>query len=75
MYCANDYAFRLTANIMQEFTLGYVMSLHLEQSFETISKLTDVAINEYALETALEKMASEMRARAFSTTSHRETCI
>lgn len=51
------------------------MSLHLEQSFETISKLTDVAISEYALETALEKMASEMRARSFSLSSHRETCI
>lgn len=51
------------------------MALHLEQSVETIGKLTDVAINEYALETALEKMASEMRARAFSTSSHRDTCI
>ena len=51
------------------------MSLHLEQSFDTISKLTDVAINEYALETALEKMTSEMRARAFSTSSLRDTCI
>ena len=61
--------------LFQEFTLGYVMSLHLEQSFDTISKLTDVAINEYALETALEKMTSEMRARAFSTSSLRDTCI
>lgn len=51
------------------------MSLHLEQSFDTISKLTDVAINEYALETALEKMATEMRARSFSLTPHRDTCI
>lgn len=51
------------------------MSLHLEQSFDIISKLTDVAINEYALETALDKMASEMRLRTVSLSPHRDTCI
>ncbi len=51
------------------------MSLHLEQSFETISKLTDVAINEYSLETALDKMTAELRARTISLSIHRDTCI
>lgn len=68
---ATELSFRLPSE--EEFTLGYVLQLHLEQHADAINKLTDVAINEYALETALEKMAQELRARSFVLCASRDS--
>src|SRR5690349_15418630 len=44
----------------EEFTLGYVLQLHLENHQTAINNVTDVAINEFTLETALDKMNHEL---------------
>lgn len=56
-----------------EFTLGYVLQLHLETHSEVITRLTDIAINEFTLETALDKMSSDMRAYSFEIVPYRDT--
>lgn len=55
---AKDITFRLPPE--PEFTLGYVLQLHLENHIDIVNKITDVAINEFIHENALDKMYSEM---------------
>jgi hypothetical protein len=55
-----------------EFTLGYVMQLHLENHVDIIHKITDVAINEYTLESALDKMHADLRSYTFEIVPYRQ---
>eukprot|EP00727_Mastigamoeba_balamuthi_P002571 m51a1_g12310 putative dynein heavy chain family protein (4480) ;mRNA; f:383974-398640 len=71
---AQEVGFKLpTGDLADQFTLGYVLDLQLDKHLDTINKITDVAINEYTLESALEKMSSEMRGFSFAFAPYRET--
>eukprot|EP01105_Mastigella_eilhardi_P025496 TRINITY_DN6953_c0_g1_i1.p1 TRINITY_DN6953_c0_g1~~TRINITY_DN6953_c0_g1_i1.p1 ORF type:complete len:4254 (+),score=1253.29 TRINITY_DN6953_c0_g1_i1:29-12763(+) len=71
---ANEIGFQLPAgDHADEFTLGYVIDAHLEKHSETINKITDVAIHEYTLESALDKMQTELRAYTFQYSLFKET--
>eukprot|EP01119_Soliformovum_irregulare_P017766 TRINITY_DN5330_c0_g1_i3.p1 TRINITY_DN5330_c0_g1~~TRINITY_DN5330_c0_g1_i3.p1 ORF type:complete len:3685 (-),score=1128.16 TRINITY_DN5330_c0_g1_i3:1844-12898(-) len=56
-----------------EFTLGFVLQLHLEKHMEVIASVTDVAINEFTHETALDKMTAELRNMVFELVAYKDT--
>eukprot|EP00002_Diphylleia_rotans_P012132 TRINITY_DN2375_c0_g1_i1.p1 TRINITY_DN2375_c0_g1~~TRINITY_DN2375_c0_g1_i1.p1 ORF type:complete len:4335 (+),score=913.34 TRINITY_DN2375_c0_g1_i1:198-13202(+) len=68
-------ATKLGFNIPAEgnFSLEYLINLHLEQYPDIVNSITDVAINEYTLESALDKMAVEMRGISVDLMAYKET--
>lgn len=56
-----------------DFTVGYVLSLDLEKHGGLINKITDVAINEFTLETALDKMLADLRGTSFELVQYRDS--
>ncbi|PRP87942.1 putative dynein heavy chain [Planoprotostelium fungivorum] len=68
---AKDVNFKMPTE--SEFTLNFVLKLHLENHVEEVNKTTDVAINEFTLETALDKMHNDLRNYSFELVPYRDS--
>jgi dynein heavy chain len=62
-----------TVEETDKFTLGKVIELELWKHQDVIGRITDVAINEHTLESALEKMSSELRSFVFELSPYKTT--